>query len=279
MHILFVLYEHVENCERNRNKCVNRNLWFKLQLRFLSKLLLLKVNQHLLIQEYSAVLWYNVKDIHSFIHSRCSGFHSQQMDDHVEGNPSRSLTLSELSGTRLPRLLFESVMNGARKCVSVLGANLRWPVFQSSIRPKLGPALTATLCFYPGPGFVSDRVVKQKEFPGESDPFLLPTFPLSLFLFVYFLAYLFSEVNSPYAKHIDCGKALENAHLCRLYPCAWARCESSAGCLEVVDITSSFGQAAESALCIKWGLPKDRFRSICQEFCSTINLNVAIRIW
>lgn len=103
--------------------------------------------------------------------------------------------------------------------------------------------------------------------------------PLSLFLFVYFLAYLFSVVNSPYAKHIDCGKALENAHLCRLYPCAWARCKSSAGCLEVVDITSSFGQAAESALCIKWGLPKDHFRSLCQEFCSTINLNVAIRIW
>lgn len=118
---------------------------------------------------------------------------------------------------------------------------------------------------------------QQRAFPEESDPLLLPTF-LSLWS-LSVLAYLFSVVNSPYAKHIDRDKALENAHLCRLHPCACVWCESSAGCLEVVDITPSSGQASESALCIKWGPPKDCLRSLCQELCSTINLNVAIRIW
>lgn len=99
--------------------------------------------------------------------SGCSGFHYEQMDEllhHDEGNLSRSLALSELSGARLPRLLFESVMNGARKCVSVLGTNLRWPVFQSSIRPKLSPALTATPCFYPGSGCTPDQAVSRERF-------------------------------------------------------------------------------------------------------------------
>lgn len=188
-------------------------------------------------------------------------------------SPPRSLAQSGLSGARLPRLLFESVMNGARKCVSVLDANLRWPVFQSSIRLKLGPALTATPCFYPGSGCTPDQAVSRERFQKKAIHFIHQ--PSCLSVFVCFLAYLFSVVNSPYAKRID----FENAHLCSLHPCACAWCETSTGSLEVVDITSSSGQAAESALCIKWGLPKDRFRSLCQEFRSTINLNVAIRIW
>lgn len=141
----------------------------------------------------------------------------------------------------------------------------------SELHPaKTGPCLNSNSVFF------SWFWMHARVFPEEKRKFYQPS---CLSVFICFRAYLFSVVNSPYAKHIDCDKASENAHLYSLRPCACAWFESSAGCLEVVDITLSSGQAAKSALCIKWGLPKDRFRSHCQEFRSTINLNVAIRIW
>lgn len=101
---------------------------------------------------------------------------------HDEGNPSRSLAPSELSGARLPRLLFESMMNGARKYASVLGASLRWPVFQSSIRPKPGPGLTATPCFYPGSGCTPDQAVSRVRFQKKAVHFFYQPSYLSVSL-------------------------------------------------------------------------------------------------
>lgn len=142
-------------------------------------------------------------------------FHVEHQD---KGNPPRSLAPPELSGARLPRLLFESVMNGARKCVSVLGANGGQVACISEFHPaKTGPCFKSNTAVLSRPWLHARPSRQQGEFPEESDPFLLPTF-----LSVCFLAYLFSVVHSPYAKHIDCDKALENTHLGSLHPCACA---------------------------------------------------------